>query len=317
MNTRPLVVHTETIGNAARAWLEERADVIAAGAESDAFAELAPRIDALLVRTYTKVDEALLDRLPRLKVVGRAGVGVDNIEVTACRNRGVEVVYAPASSTHAVAEYVVALLCDALRPRVYLQDAEDRSRWSHHRKTLVAGRQFDELTLGILGMGRIGSTVAGFAEALGFQTIATDLESIPLTDRHGAGMVSVEALFEQADVLTIHVDGRRANRGLIGDDLLGRMKRDAVLINTSRGFVMQHDPLRRVLEARTDLRAFLDVHDPEPPPPGDRLFELPNAHLLPHLASRTETAMARMSDVVQDLWAVLNGQEPTWPAPAE
>ena len=317
MNTRPLVVHTETIGNAARAWLEERAEVIAADAGSDAFAELAPRIDALLVRTYTEVDDALLDRLPRLKVVGRAGVGVDNIDVTACRSRGVEVVYAPASSTHAVAEYVVALLCDALRPRVYLQDAEDRSRWSHHRKTLVAERQFDELTLGILGMGRIGSTVAGFAEALGFQTIATDLESIPLTDRHGAEMVSVEALFEQADVLTIHVDGRRTNRGLIGDDLLGRMKQDAVLINTSRGFVMQHDPLRRVLETRTDLRAYLDVHDPEPPPAGDRLFELPNAHLLPHLASRTETAMARMSDVVQDIWAVLNGQDPTWPAPED
>ena len=317
MNTRPLVVHTETIGNAARAWLEERAEVVAADSGSDAFAELAPRIDALLVRTYTEVDDALLDRLPRLKVVGRAGVGVDNIDVTACRSRGVEVVYAPASSTHAVAEYVVALLCDALRPRIYLQDAEDRSRWSHHRKTLVAGRQFDELTLGILGLGRIGSTVARFAETLGFQTIASDLESIPLTDRHGAEMVSVETLFAQADVLTIHVDGRRANRGLIGDDLLERMKQDAVLINTSRGFVMQHDPLRRVLAARTDLRAFLDVHDPEPPPPGDRLFDLSNAHLLPHLASRTETAMARMSDVVQDIWAVLNGQEPTWPAPED
>ena len=317
METHPLVVHTETIGNAARTWLEDRAEVIAASAHSAAFTKLAPRIDALLVRTYTEVDDALLDRLPRLKVVARAGVGVDNIDVAACRRRGVEVVYAPASSTHAVAEYVVALLCDALRPRVYLQDAEDRTRWSHYRKTLVADRQFDELTLGILGMGRIGSTVAGFADALGFQTIATDLDSIAPSRRHGAAMVSVEALFEQADVLTIHIDGRRTNRGFIGDDLLDRMKRNAVLINTSRGFVMQHDPLRRVLAARTDLRAFLDVHDPEPPPPGDRLFELPNAHLLPHLASRTETAMARMSDVVEDIWAVLNGQGPTWPAPED
>lgn len=317
MGTHPLVVHTETIGNAARAWLEERAEVVAAAADDPSFTELAPRIEALLVRTYTEVDDDLLDRLPRLKVVGRAGVGVDNIDVAACRRRGIEVVYAPASSTHAVAEYVVALLCDALRPRVYLQGAEDRSQWSHHRKTLVAKRQFDELTLGILGMGRIGSTVAGFADALGFQTIATDLETIPQDRRHGAKMVSVETLFAEADVLTVHVDGRRANRGLIGDDLLDRMKHDAVLINTSRGFVMQHDPLRRVLEARTDMRAYLDVHDPEPPPPGDLLFERSNAHLLPHLASRTETAMARMSDVVQDIWAVLEGREPTWPAPSD
>ena len=317
MGTDPLVVHTETIGNAARIWLEERAEVVAAGADEPTFAELAPRIEGLLVRTYTQVDDALLDRLPRLKVVGRAGVGVDNIDVAACRKRGVEVVYAPASSTHAVSEYVVALLCDALRPRIYLENAEDRKQWSRHRKTLVAGRQFDELTLGILGMGRIGSTVAGFARALGFQTIATDLEPISEDRRHGAAMVPAETLFAEADVLTIHVDGRRANRGFIGEALLGRLKHDAVLINTSRGFVMQHDPLRRILETRADLRAYLDVHDPEPPPEGDRLFELSNAHLLPHLASRTETAMARMSDVVQDIWAVLEGRKPTWPAPED
>lgn len=317
METRPLVVHTETIGNAARAWLEERAEVVAAGADDPLFAELAPRIEGLLVRTYTTVDDGLLDQLPNLKVVGRAGVGVDNIDVTACRRRGVEVVYAPASSTHAVAEYVVALLCDALRPRVYLEQAEDRGSWSQHRKTLVAPRQFDELTLGILGMGRIGSTVAGFADALGFETIASDLEDIPVERRHGAAMVTTEELFERSDVLTIHVDGRRANRGFVGEDLFGRMKRDAVLINTSRGFVMEHDALRDLLQARTDVRAFLDVHDPEPPPRGDRLFDLPNAALLPHLASRTETAMARMSDVVEDIWAVLEGRRPTWPAPED
>ena len=317
METRPLVVHTETIGNAARAWLEERAEVVAAGADEPLFAELAPRVVGLLVRTYTRVDDALLDRLPNLKVVGRAGVGVDNIDVTACRRRGVEVVYAPASSTHAVAEYVVALLCDALRPRVYLEHAEDRGGWSHHRKTLVAPRQFDELTLGILGMGRIGSTVAGFAEALGFVTIASDLEEIPVDRRHRAEMVSTEELFERSDVLTIHVDGRHANRGFVGEDLFRRMKQDAVLINTSRGFVMEHDALRGLLQARTDVRAFLDVHDPEPPPRGDRLFDLPNAALLPHLASRTETAMARMSEVVEDIWAVLEGRPPTWPAPED
>ena len=268
------------------------------------------------MRTYTKVDDQLLERLPELKVVGRAGVGVDNIDVTACRRRGVEVVYAPASSTHAVAEYVVALLCDALRPRLYLERAEDRERWSHHRRTLVAHRQFDELTLGILGMGRIGTTVAGFADALGFETIASDLEEIPVDRRHRAQMVSTEELFERSDVLTIHVDGRRANRGFVGENLFRRMQ-DAVLINTSRGFVLDHDSLRDLLQARTDVRAFLDVHDPEPPPEGDRLFDLPNAALLPHLASRTDTAMARMSDVVEDIWAVLEGRRPTWPAPED
>lgn len=315
MERTPLVIYTETIDPGALAWLRERAEVLACAPGDPAFEEAVERIEGLLIRTYTQVDEALLDRLPALKVVGRAGVGIDNIDVAACRTRGVEVVYAPASSTHAVAEYVLALLCDALRPREYLADAVDQATWGTLRKTLVGRRQFDELTLGILGLGRIGSTVARFAEVLGFTVRYHDLLELPESGRFGAEPVDLETLFSEVDVLTVHVDGRARNRGFIDRSLLDRLPADAVLINTSRGFVFDHDALRGWLADRPDARAYLDVQDPEPPPPGDPLLSLPNARLLPHLASRTSTAMARMSDVVEDIWAVLEGRAPNWPAP--
>ncbi|MEC8735072.1 MAG: NAD(P)-dependent oxidoreductase [Planctomycetota bacterium] len=315
MSHPPLVIYTETLDPAALAWLSSRAEVRQGAPEDAAFEAAAPTAEGLVVRTYTRVDDELLDRLPALKVVARAGVGIDNIDVAACRARGVEVVYAPASSTHAVAEYVLALLCDALRPRDYLDGAADRATWSGLRRDLVATRQFDELTLGILGLGRIGGTVAGFARALGFEVLYHDLRTIPESSRSGATPVGCEELFERSDVLTVHVDGRAGNRGVIGRGLLDRLPEGAVLLNTSRGFVFDGEGLRGWLAARGDARAYLDVHDPEPPPAGDPLLALPNAFLLPHLASRTSTAMARMSDVVHDVWAVLEGRAPEWPAP--
>ena len=315
MSEPPLIIYTETIGSRALAWLEERAKVLATAPGQPEFEAHLDRIRGLLVRTYTRVDAALLDRLPALEVVGRAGVGIDNIDVAACRQRGVEVVYAPASSTHAVAEYVVALLSDALRPRTFLEEAVDGDTWRGLRSSLVGRRQFDELTLGILGLGRIGSTVARFAEVLGFTVRYHDLRELPPADRHGAEPRGLEALFEEVDVLSIHVDGRPGNRGFIGRALLDRMREGAVVLNTSRGFVFDHDGLRAWLAERPDVRAYLDVQDPEPPPAGDLLLALPNAMLLPHLASRTTTAMDRMSDVVHDIWAVLEGRAPEWPAP--
>jgi phosphoglycerate dehydrogenase-like enzyme len=315
MQPTPLVIYTETIDPNALKWLSQRAEVRTCAPGDPDFESELGRIEGLLIRTYTQVDHDLLDRLPALKVVGRAGVGIDNIDVAACRARGVEVVYAPASSTHAVAEYVVALLCDALRPREYLTNAVDRATWGQLRKTLVGPRQFDELTLGILGLGRIGSTVARFAEVLGFTVQYHDLEEIPASGRFGAQPVELESLFSNVDILTIHVDGRASNRGFIDRSLLDRLPQDAVVLNTSRGFVFDHDSLRTWLAERPETRAYLDVQDPEPPPEGDPLLALPNARLLPHLASRTSTAMARMSDVVEDIWAVLEGSTPNWPAP--
>jgi len=266
------------------------------------------------VRTYTRVDEGLLRRAPRLKVVGRAGVGYDNIDVSACRRRGVEVVYTPEANTQAVLEYVVALLGDALRPRVRLERAIAAREWHRLREETVAARAMAELTLGILGLGRIGTRVAEVGGAIGFKVIFNDLRDIPSVQRAGADAVTVTELFQQSDVLTIHIDGRASNRAFVNDSLLRLMKPDVTLINTSRGFVVDTPALAAWLRAHPQAQALLDVHEPEPFGPDYPLLGLPNAKLYPHLASRTESAMRNMSWVVRDVVAVLGGERPQWPA---
>jgi len=312
---RPLVVRTEHLDAGAETWLAERCVVRAIGVDDPAFAEVADRVEALIVRTYTIVDEVLLDRLPSLRVVARAGVGLDNIDVPACRGRGVEVVYTPDANTQAVVEYVTCLVCDALRPRVLLDGAVDMARWREIRDEVCGAWQMNELVLGILGFGRIGRRVAEVARAIGFTTIFHDLREIPEHDRRGADAVSMDTLLAESDVLTIHVDGRDANRGLIDHGMLARLKSDAIVINTSRGFVIDETALAAWLRDNPAALAILDVHATEPFTDADPLLGLPNAHLAPHLASRTTTAMANMSWVVKDVWQVLQGDPPRHPAP--
>ena len=168
--------------------------------------------------------------------------------------------------------------------------------------------------LGILGFGRIGRRIAEVAGAIGFNTIYHDLLEMPDRERHGADPVTLDALLQDSDVLTIHVDGRDANRGLLDGTLLGKMKSDAIILNTSRGFVIEEAALAAWLAANPAGLAILDVHAEEPFTDDDPLLGLGNAHLAPHLASRTTTAMANMSWVVKDVWRVLQGETPRHPA---
>jgi D-3-phosphoglycerate dehydrogenase len=160
----------------------------------------------------------------------------------------------------------------------------------------------NELRLGILGMGRIGRRVAEVARAIGFDVAYHDLAEIPHDQRRGAHAVSAEELFASSDVLTVHIDGRASNRGFVGAGLIERMKADSVFINTSRGFVVDHAALARRLKANPGALAILDVHEPEPIIADNPLLGLENAHLAPHLASRTDAAMEAMSWVVRDVW---------------
>ena len=299
---RPTVIQTEHLSPAAAAWLGERARLVAAAAGSPGFAAAAPEAQGLVVRTYTRVDDALLDRLPRLRVVGRAGVGLDNVDVEACRRRGIACFNTPDANTQAVVEYVTCLLCDALRPRLFLEQPVSRARWDEIRQEVVGQRQMSDLSLGILGTGRIGRRVAEVARAIGFTVRCCDLIEVPERDRHGAAQVDAATLFAESDVITVHVDGRASNAGFVGASLVARMRPEAVFINTSRGFVVDHAALADWLRANPGAQALLDVHDPEPFDASNPLLGLPNAHLAPHLASRTDAAMEAMSWVVRDVW---------------
>lgn len=311
---KPLVVVTEHLADEASEWLATRFEVIHAAPTCPRFAEAAADIEALVVRTYTRVDEQLLAGLPRLKVVGRAGVGIDNIDVAACRARGVQVVSTPDANTQAVVEYVVCLLCDALRPRLFLDEAVTKQEWDELRQDVVGLWQMDELVLGILGLGRIGKRVAEVARAIGFTVVYHDVEEIPEARRHGAEPVGLTRLFAESDVITVHIDGRPGNKGFVGRELISSMRPDAILVNTSRGCVLDTAALADWLRLNPAAAAMLDVHEPEPITDANPLLPLPNAHLAPHLASRTMTAMDNMSWVVRDVAAVLEGRAPKYPA---
>lgn len=311
----PIVIVTETLDESPASWLSERCRVEFAGPESRRLSELSADAEALVIRTYTRVDEALLDRLPRLRVVGRAGVGLDNIDLAACRRRGIAVVHTPEANTQAVVEYVTALLCDALRPRLVLPNPVSVERWHELRREVVAERQMDTLSLGILGFGRVGRRVAEVARAIGFRVRFNDLRTIAESDRVGAEPVELETLFAESDVISLHIDGRPSNRRFVDRRLISLLKPNVTLLNTCRGMVIDPEALAAHLRRHAGSQALLDVHEPEPPPPDSPLWNLPNAHLLPHLASRTRQATENMSWVVRDVVEVLEGRPPRWPAP--
>ena len=303
----PLVIQTEHLDPAAAAWLAERCRLEYCPSEDPRFAGLLPQADALLIRTYTQVNEALLSKATKLRAVARAGVGLDNVDQEACKKRGIAVLSTPGANTRAVVEYVFALIADALRPRVYLDRPLDAGPWKQARADLIASRQLSDLTLGILGLGRVGSGVARVGVAMDMRVLYNDLLEFPPERRFGATPVSFDELVQRSDILTLHPDGRASNRHLLSAAALARCKADVLIINTSRGFIVDSEALAGFLRERPRAMAMLDVHDPEPFGPDYPLLDLPNCRLAPHLAAATRTAHANMSWVVRDLWDVLSG----------
>lgn len=299
------------------AWLAERAEVVdATGAGRAGLAAALAGADALVVRTYTRVDEALLACARRLRVVARAGVALENIDVAACRARGIEVVHTPGANTQAVVEFVLAELLDACRPRQVVSQPMNAAQWHALRRQAAVDRQAAERTLGILGFGRVGSGVGRAARALGLRVLYNDIRPIEPAGRFDCEPVALERLFAESEILSVHIDARPANAGFVSGALLSRLPPDAIVINTARGFVVDVTALAELLRARPAARAIVDVHDPYEPIDGRYpLLGLANARLTPHIAAATRSARLAMSWVVRDVWRVLSGQAPECPAP--
>jgi phosphoglycerate dehydrogenase-like enzyme len=313
--TPPLVIRTEPYEPQTHAWLESQGCRVLASPLADVDAATLASADALLVRTYTIVNDALLDRMPNLKVVGRGGVALDNIDVPACRARGIEVVHSPGANSDAVAEYVFALLFDALRPRLFLEKPVDLAEWERLRSELQARRQINELTIGIYGMGRIGTRIARIAKGFGAKAIYHDILEVPIESRSGAEPVSREDLLARADVVTVHVDDRPTNRDLVSMDAFGRMRSDVVFISAARGLIVDPVAAAEFFVAHPAATGIFDVHEPEPFGGTYPLLEIKNVHLAPHIAAATAAARLNMSWVVRDVWRVLSGERPENPAP--
>lgn len=314
--TKPVVLVTEGSDRKPLDWLRERAQVIEIGADDPNFDARLATAEGMVVRTYTRVNDALLAKAPKLKVVGRGGVGLENIDVPACRRRGIEVVYTPDANTLAVGDFVIGYMLQLLRPWGFFRDAAlDPKEFKRYRNT-ERGFQLNELTLGILGMGRVGRRLGHIAaNGFGMRVIYNDIVDVQSRLDFATTAVDKPTLYREADVLSLHVDMRPGNEHLIGREQIATMKPSAILINTSRGEVLDAQALADAIREKRLAGAALDVFDPEPPKPDFPLLGLKNVLLTPHVAARTYTAIENMSWVVRDIVAVLNGEKPKYPAP--
>jgi phosphoglycerate dehydrogenase-like enzyme len=313
---RPVVLVTEGSDAIPLQWLREHAEVIEVPPDSPELPKHLARAQGMVVRTYTKVNAAMLAQAPHLRVVGRGGVGLENIDVAACRARGVEVVFTPDANTLAVGDFVFGYAVQLLRPWAFFREkAYDAKEFKRIRNT-VRGRQLNELTIGILGMGRVGRRVGRIAtHGFGMRVIYNDLLDVQSQLDFPAEPVDKPTLYRNADILSLHVTMLPGNEHLVGKEQLAMMKHDAILINTSRGEVLDAAALAEAIRAKRLGGAAIDVFDPEPPQADFPLLGFDNVLLTPHLAARTYTAIENMSWVVRDVIAVLNGEAPKYPAP--
>ncbi|MBC7623877.1 MAG: hydroxyacid dehydrogenase [Aeromicrobium sp.] len=257
--------------------------------------------DALIVRNRTQVNAELLAAAPALKVVGRLGVGLDNIDVAACKARGVEVIPATGANALAVAEYVIGTAMMLLRGTYFSSAAVADGSWP--RVPLSNGRETAGKTMGIVGFGGIGQLTARLARGLGMHTIAYD----PMTPsdaavwtEQGTECVDVATVFQSSDVLTLHVPLLDSTRNLVNAARLASMKADAILINTARGGIVDQAALADALKNKRLGGAALDVFDVEPLKADSPLAGCPNLILTPHIAGVTSEANTRVSSLIAD-----------------
>lgn len=270
----------------------------------DRRAEMLQRAKAarsLIVRNRTRVDSELLDAAPLLKVIGRLGVGLDNIDTAACRVRGIEVIPAAGANALAVAEYVVTCALLLLRG-AFLSSGEVASgKWP--RAALSDGRESAGKTLGLVGFGSIGQVVAGLCRGLGMVVIAHDpglSPEAPAWGNVGARPVSFEALLAESDALSLHVPLTDATRNLIDARRIEQMKPGAVLINTARGAIVDEAALAAALRSGRLGGAAIDVFAREPLAEGSPLAGSPNLVLTPHIAGVSRESNVRVSSLIAE-----------------
>ncbi|OWT70313.1 MULTISPECIES: hydroxyacid dehydrogenase [unclassified Achromobacter] len=254
--------------------------------------------DALIVRNRTRVDAPLLAAAPKLKAVGRLGVGLDNIDMPACAARRIDVFPATGANARSVAEYVIATILLLLRGAYQASAQVAAGDWP--RNALSNGREANQRILGIVGYGGIGRLVARLARGLDMRVIAADpiLGADDPAWREGlADRAELDDLLRQADAVTLHIPLTDATRGLLDAERMAGMKDGAILINTARGGIIDEAALADALRSGKLGGAAIDVFDKEPLSASSALAGVPNLILTPHIAGLTEEANTRVSDM--------------------
>jgi D-3-phosphoglycerate dehydrogenase len=312
---KPRVLLVETIHPDAADWLRRYAEVVVApDHDAQTLLRLVPDVDGLVIRAGGRVDDALLAQAPRLRVVARHGVGLDNVDVDACSRRGIWVVFTPLAPVEAVAEHAVALMLAAAKGLLSSDQAVRAGEFTAVRR-IVAAQELRGKTLGVVGFGRIGRRVAEICHAaFDMPVLFTDVLPQEETARRlDATSVSLDELLARSDVVSLHVPLTPQTHHLLDAAALARLRPGAILVNTARGAVIDEDALVAALRTGR-LSAGLDVFEGEPLPAGHPLTTLTNVVLSPHNASHTEAALRAMGMVVEDVVRVLRGEPPRYPA---
>jgi len=271
--------------------------------------------EGLLCLLTDKIDAALIDAAPRLKVISQCAVGYDNIDVSAAAARGISVGNTPGVLTDATADFAFTLLMAAGRRISEAVDYVRAGKWNTWGLTLFLGQDVFGGTLGLIGFGRIGQAVAKRAQGFDMRVLYYDTFRNPDAEEQlGAEYCELDQLLDESDFISIHVNLTRDTEGMIGEREFDLMKKTAVLINTARGPVVDPDALYIALKDNQIGAAALDVTDPEPLPPGHRLLTLSNLIVVPHIASATVTSRNQMAMMaVRNLVAGLRGEELPFP----
>jgi phosphoglycerate dehydrogenase-like enzyme len=273
--------------------------------------------DALVIRTAGDINAALMDHAPRLRVIGRHGVGYDQVDVPAATDRGIQVVYTPGANTQAVAEHVFAMMIGVSKhfPGQMRALAEGR----YNDRTKLVGRDIQGKTLGIVGFGRIGRRVGVIARlGFGMNVLYNDIVAAPaeIEQQAGARRVSFDGILAASDYLTLHVPLDASTRRMIDGAALARLKPKAVLINTCRGPVVDEPAVAEALASNHLFGYGADVYTVEPPPADHPLIGKPglNVMLTPHSAAQTVESLTNMAtEVAVDVVGILSGSPPVNP----
>jgi lactate dehydrogenase-like 2-hydroxyacid dehydrogenase len=268
-----------------------------------------PGKTGLLCMLTDRIDAGLMDAAPGLRVISQCAVGYDNVDVAAATSRGIAVGNTPGVLTETTADFAFTLLMAAARRVVEGADFVRAGRWQTWGLTLLLGQDIHGATLGLVGLGRIGAAMARRARGFDMHVLYYDLARQPEREAElSAEFCPLEELLRRSDFVSLHVNLTAQTRGLIGAPELARMKPTAILVNTSRGPVVDTEALYTALSEGRLAHAALDVTDPEPLPAGHKLLSLPNVTIVPHIASAsvaTRTRMALMA--VENLEAGLKG----------
>jgi D-3-phosphoglycerate dehydrogenase len=277
-------------------------------AESDTeIQRLLPDAVGLIARATSVVDRALLDAAPRLKVVGRSGIGVDRVDLDAATERGIPVVVTPTAGTRAVAEGTLALTLHLVKKLGRYTALVRDGRWAE-RTQWTAG-DLDGATVGIVGYGRIGRRVAELMRCFGAHVLVTDPYLSPDAPPEAATVVDPIELARTSDVISLHAPLTDQTRHLVGRELLREVKHGAIVVNCGRGGLLDLDATYTALIDGRLAGVGLDVYDPEPPPSeGHPLFEHPDVVLTPHIMGISANGWRQtFSDLAKGMSAVLGG----------